>query len=605
MNLRLPDRIFPVLVLLALASIALAADHNDPNAINSIFGDIQANPADLYDLYGFPTDDTNGGEKVVIALTFASVPATGVFDPDLLYRILISPNPRAAPPMKDDAGVEAILKYFDAIKDKYLGLNPSEVRVTVGADNRAKVEFLRFPGGSFTAAVALNTSETVEATGGHKIKVFVGGRDDAFFNDLPGFFRSINYAPQFYRVPVTMTNARELPIPKTLLELEGNDLFNFDPANPELGYTVKKDLPPGPWTWTGSRFKKDEKGNYRFVYSGKDNRAGGNVNAVILELPLAFLTKSPNEDRIVNAWGESWVRKASGKIPAIPNERDDGGWRGRYPWLIPAAIVFLALIFLVLGLRRRPPAGHASKPLVVLAILLLLGAGAAGIVAKLRWQRLADIAPAASDDELRQYKIVDTDGQPFADAALNERADEKQVGANNFALGPSFVLRLAHLGWGFGPSISALGLRTSFNHDNSPISVHKTYDAAHILEAFKRVKKTLFQQLNMPDDTWNKNHKAIPLKRSFEIFVPNVCPIDMDTTGTWPYGRRLEDQVATRFLSLFLDMSPDANGRKYTLDTLSDQALWDAAPIEPKTPPNPLKNDKPFLTEFPYLADPW
>ena len=43
-------------------------------------------------------------------------------------------------------------------------------------------------------------------------------------------------------------------------------------------------------------------------------------------------------------------------------------------------------------------------------------------------------------------------------------------------------------------------------------------------------------------------------------FCPKVLSIDMDTTGTWPYGRRLEDQVATRFLSLFLDMSPDANG---------------------------------------------
>ena len=77
-------------------------------------------------------------------------------------------------------------------------------------------------------------------------RLFVGGRDDAFFNDLPGFFRSINYAPQFYHVPHTMPELRELPIPKTLLELEGNHLFNFDPANPQLGHGVKKDLPPGP-----------------------------------------------------------------------------------------------------------------------------------------------------------------------------------------------------------------------------------------------------------------------------------------------------------------------------------------------------------------------
>jgi hypothetical protein len=603
-------------VFLFLRSSVIAADHNDPNAINSIFSDVEANAADLYDLYGFPNNDGTGAEKVVVALTFASVPATGVFDPDLLYRILISPNQRVAPPLKKDASLESVLDYFKAVREKYLGLKPAEVRVTVGPDNQAKVEFLRFPGGNFTKVIATNKSETIEA-GGHSIKVFVGGRDDAFFNDLPGFFRSINYAPQFYNIPLSWASARELPIPKTLIELEGNDLFNFDPSNPELGYSVKKDLPPGPWTWKGDKFKKDGKGNYRFVYTGKDNRAGKNINAIIVEMPLAFVTKSPGEDRIVNTWGESWVRKASGKIPLIPDDRTYGsGLFGRHPWLLTGVIIVLGLLLFVLGIRAatraRPREEEKNKhwwarpkPLITLGILIL-GAGATvGVLARLRVQQLADLVPAASDEELKQYKIVDTDGQPFADAALNEREDNKQVGANNFWLGPSLVTRLAHLGWGFGPSITALGLRTSFDHDNSTISVHKTYDAAHILDAFKRVKKTLFQELNMPDGTWNRKHLNIPLKRSFEIFVPNVCPIDMDTTGTWPYGRRLEDQVATRFLSLFLDMSPDASGRRYNIDTLSDQALWDAAPIEPKTPPNPLKNDKPFLDQFPYLADPW
>src|SRR5712692_6354551 len=152
-------------VFLLLSPVSFAADHNDPNSINSIFSDIGANAADLYDLYGFPSDDAAGGEKVVIALTFASVPATGVFDPDLLYRILISPDPRIAPPLKDDASLEGILKYFEAIKDKYLGLKPSEVRVTVGKNNRAKVELLRFPGGNFSTVVAINKSETIEAGG--------------------------------------------------------------------------------------------------------------------------------------------------------------------------------------------------------------------------------------------------------------------------------------------------------------------------------------------------------------------------------------------------------------------------------------------------------
>jgi hypothetical protein len=115
----------------------------------------------------------------------------------------------------------------------------------------------------------------------------------------------------------------------------------------------------------------------------------------------------------------------------------------------------------------------------------------------------------------------------------------------------------------------------------------------------------VLQQLNMPDDTWNKKKLNIPLRRGIEIFIPNVNAIDMDTTGTWPFGRRPEDQVATRFLSLFLDMSAELDGKKYNIEMLGDQNLWDKVKIEPKTPPNPLKNDKPFLNEFPYLAEPW
>jgi hypothetical protein len=213
------------------------------------------------------------------------------------------------------------------------------------------------------------------------------------------------------------------------------------------------------------------------------------------------------------------------------------------------------------------------------------------------------IARASMADELRNYKLVDTDGQPFADAGLNERENSRQVGANNFWLGPHFITRLAHLGWGFAPSVSALGLRTAFDHENSPVSVYRTY--SNPVEAFPKVAKMLFQPMNMPDTSWNPRGMNIPVRRAFEVFVPNVCAIDMDTTGSWPYGRRLEDQVATRFLSIFLDMSPQPNGQTYNVETLANQAALDTLPVEPKTPPNPLKNDKEFLTRFPYLADPW
>ncbi len=522
------------------------ADHNDPNAVNSIFSDIDVSAADLYDLFGFPGNDESGGERVVIALTFASVPEAGTLDSDILYRIRIHAEPRAVRPLGSDHSFEHLSKYIEAVKDKYLGaFHASEIRVTVNPAQQASVRFIDFPGAgsSFAATMETNKAVDISSPDGHSIKAYVGGREEAFFNDLPGFFRSINYAPQFYHVPHTMADVRELKIPKTLLELEGNDLFNFDPAYPDHGQGMKKPLPAGPLTWNGKRFKKDANGNYRFVYSGKDARAGKNINAIIFEIPLAYLTKSPAEDRIVNTWGESWVLKAAHKVETIPD----------HPlWLEhPAALLDAARL----------------------------------------------------DDELKKYKLVDTDGQPFADAALSEREDNRQMGANNFWLAPHFVKRLGHLGWGFGPSISALGLKTSFDHDDSPVSVHKTYATA--LEAFPRTAKTLFQELNMPDDTWNKKGLTIPLRRSFEIFIPNVCAIDMDTTGTWPFGRRPEDQVATRFLSLFLDMKAELKGKKYHVDLLSDQSLWDAAPIEPKTPPNPLKNDKEFLDRFPYLAEPW
>ncbi len=519
------------------------ADHNDPNAVNSIFSDIDHSPADLYDLFGYPSPDKAGGEKVVIALTFAAVPEANVLDSDLLYRIKIAAHPRALWPSHNEFTLETLGQYFDAVKTKYLGeLKTSEIRVTIDPTQKATVRFINFPGGSFSAVADVGQIVAIQTPDGHSIQGFVGGRDDAFFNDLTGFFRSINYAPQFYHVPHTMTEARELPIPKTLLELEGNDLFNYDPNNPQLGYGVKKDLPPGPWTWKGDKFKQDADGNFRFVYTGQDLQAGKNVNAIILEIPMAFITQSPEADRVVNTWGESWVRKAAHKVESIP---DHPVW--------------------------------FEHPLALLEAFRL-------------------------DEELQKYKLVDTDGQPFADAALSEREDNRQLGANNFWLGPHFIKRLAHLGWGFGPSISALGLKSSFDHGNSPVSVYRTYSS--VVEAFPKVRKTLFQPLRMPDDSWNPEGLDIPLRRPFEIFIPNVCAIDMDTTGTWPFGRRLEDQVATRFLAMFLDMDAEFNGRKYHVDLLNDQSLWDHAPIVPKTPPNPLKNDVEFLDHFPYLAEP-
>jgi hypothetical protein len=544
-----------------------------------------------------------------VALTFAAVPRAGAFDTDMLYRVLMASNPRVAPPMANDRSLDGLLKYFDAVKDKYLRLKASEIRVRFESPTRARVNFIDFPGGSIAETIDVDKVQAVHAPDGSDVKIFVGGRDDAFFNDLPGFFRSINYAPQFYHVPRSMVEARELKIPKTLIELEGNTLFNFDPQNPLHGQGVKMDLPPASQlTWTGNRYKKDEHGNYRFVYSGKDAQAGKNVNAIVVEVPLSYLTRSPGTDRIVNAWGESWVRTASGKIDNIPPEGAmlPGSVFLEHAWLFGGLLIGLGVLWLIVAVRRGarrsglPRAVHA-----IAGVALVLSGLVLALLYEVRPGQQAEIARASQADELKAFKLIDTDGQPFADAGLNERENARQVGPYDFVLGGHFVLRLAHLGWGFGPSVTALGLRGSFNHDNSPISVYRTYDS--VAEAFPRVAKMLFQPMTMPDDSWHVHKNVdIPVRRAFEVFVPNVASIDMDTNGSWPYGRRLEDQVATRFLSIFLDMeTPDANGNRYNIETLSNQAALDTLPMEPKTPPNPLKNDKEFLTSFPYLADPW
>jgi hypothetical protein len=165
------------------------ADHNDPNAVNSIFSDVDVSAADLYDIFGFPSTDTNGGEKVVIALTFSSMPKAGTLDPDMLYRIRIAPDKRIMRSEKADQSLDGLLTYVNGIKHKYESiLKPVEVRVSVDQDQKAHVRFINFTGGSFSNVIAANQSTELKAPDGQTIKIYVGGRDDAFFNDLTGFF---------------------------------------------------------------------------------------------------------------------------------------------------------------------------------------------------------------------------------------------------------------------------------------------------------------------------------------------------------------------------------------------------------------------------------
>lgn len=529
----------------AIVSPSQSADHNDPNAVNSIYADVPRSPVDLYDIFGYPSDDTSNGEAVVVQLTFAAKPETGVFDPNTMYKIHLAGAERL-PEYSGKDSLSEMISYVEGLKKNLLNFKAGEVKVTFDKNDNARIDFSGFPGEDFYHIVKTNVVTVVESPAGHKIKVFIGGRDDAFFNNLPGFFRSINYAPQFYNVSVDdYETLAELPIPKTLLELEGNNLFNFDPADPDHGFGKKYELPPGPYEKSPTAYKKDDDGNFLFVYNGVDAQAGHNINTVSLELPLAFISETPDTHRIVRTWGGSYVRKASSLVSAYAPGAFERAW---------------------LGLKNM-------------------------------FQK--ELAFNTRDGD---YNQVDHDGVPFSDAALSKRFDS-HVGVNNLIYVRQFTTRFAHLGWGFGPSVTTLGLPTCFDHDNSPVPVHKIEKLATV--AFPRVKKCLLQKLNMPDQSWNTSGKEIPLKRTFEVFLPNLTSIDMDTNGTWPFGRRLEDQVATRFLATFLDMSARCGDKVCDIETLNNPELWNAAPIKPKTVPNPRFNDKPFLKEFPYLAEPW
>src|SRR5437667_4702075 len=148
------------------------ADHNDPNAVNSIFSDVDVSAADLYDLFGFPSDDRTGGEKVVIALTFASVPKAGVLDRDMLYRLRIYPNERVVRPSRSAPDLDSLLKYFEAVKAKYLRAKAAEIRVVADREGRVRLDFVDFVGGRFSSTIDINRAVPVDAPSRQPNKVF-------------------------------------------------------------------------------------------------------------------------------------------------------------------------------------------------------------------------------------------------------------------------------------------------------------------------------------------------------------------------------------------------------------------------------------------------
>jgi hypothetical protein len=521
--------------LVAALAIAFPAAAGDPDAAatGSNVPEAPRSAADLYDLFGFPSSDASGSERIVTALTFAPVPAVGRLDPGLLYRLRIVPAPRPAP--GDDLTLEGMLAHFEAIRANSQRAAASEVRLVADGEGTARVSFHGFPAGDFGAAVPLDRTTTLTAPDGSSITVFIGGRDDAFAGDR--------------------SDLRAFPLAPT-------------------------------------HFAKD-------AGRGSDPQAGGGVNALVLEMPLAFVTRAPDTDRIVSLWGESWRLRAVTRVPGNPAPPVT---QQATAWVFPSGLFLVGALVMFVSLWTHTPATPGRNLLGVAAlggVILLTGVGA--FVRDHLTRDPATERGAAADAELARYERIDTDGQPFADAAPDRRGNDPRIGADNIFFGAAFVRWLGHLGWSFGDSVRALGLAGSFDRDRAPVAAQRTYDS--VAEAFPSVRRMLFQRLNMPDDSWNPRHLAIPLRRPVEIFVPNVLSVDMDTTGTWPFGRRFGDPVARRFLSLFLDMSATWNGRPYHVDLLGDPAVM-APTAAAGSAPHPPRNGGTLLAGFPYLGEP-
>jgi hypothetical protein len=143
------------------------ADHNDPKSVNSIFSDIESSAADVYDMFGYPSDAPDE-QQVVLALTFAPVPDTDAFDTDMLYRLQVNPHARPGRPVGEDRSLSALAGYSDAMTDRYLGQKEAaEIRVSGDQAGMATVRFAGFPGGSSTVRVPTNEVTTIRPpTGG-------------------------------------------------------------------------------------------------------------------------------------------------------------------------------------------------------------------------------------------------------------------------------------------------------------------------------------------------------------------------------------------------------------------------------------------------------
>ena len=324
-----------------------ATDHNEPELLSAFYSDVNGSGADIYGLFGYPTED---GLFLNVILTIAPIPSTGIFDPNTVHRIYLMPGRVLAVEAQEvineivDPKWDGIL--FSAFSESVallakpilpglipkstfekriiqpivesaaqlfdLGINgnnlpidqksfPEIIAVYNTKGTWANITFKNFylngPTDRVGNATLLAKSNGIETDPNklklynfHDIEAFVGGRDDPFFSDIAGFFRSINFAAA----------------------------LEIDEVNQKTGEPSKKD----DFRWKGrisrraSAENKEQDGRIKHlidrraatgVYNGQDWRAGNNVNTLAFKIPVKYIIGNHPEHRLVRMWAEGFV----------------------------------------------------------------------------------------------------------------------------------------------------------------------------------------------------------------------------------------------------------------------------------------------------------
>jgi hypothetical protein len=291
-----------------------ATDHNEPDLLNSFYRDRDGSGADIYHVFAYPSKD---GEKLNLVLTLAPVPDTGRFDPNSVQRIYLRPSVppkikfadfegkvnlknRLPTPRTMKAYSEHVIKpIIDSVSDlaslsleaNNLPINQTrypEIMATYSNNGmKAKLIFKNFLINDPVSEIIVNSNgkETnpakLEIYDHYGIKIFAGGRDDAFFNDIAGFFRSINWRSALGK--------------NDEFVWEGGLSYRDSPEAKETGKKVKQLI---------------DRRNNEGVYNAKDLRILNNVNTLSFEIPIKLITGRRNEEKF-RIWAESFLTEAA------------------------------------------------------------------------------------------------------------------------------------------------------------------------------------------------------------------------------------------------------------------------------------------------------